>query len=122
MSTVEADVARDALVERLFAASLGMAELLTIHLGDRLGLYAAIEAAGSVTEAELAGRAGIDLRYAREWLEQQGAAGILAVDDPGAAPDARRFSLPPVTLSRSWIATAPGRSPRWGRRSPRSPA
>jgi 2-polyprenyl-3-methyl-5-hydroxy-6-metoxy-1,4-benzoquinol methylase len=95
MSTMEADAARDALVERLFLASIGMAELLTVHLGDRLGLYAAIDAAGAVTEAELSERAGIDPRYAREWLEQQAAAGILAVDDAGAAPDARRFSLPP---------------------------
>ena len=31
------------------------------------------------------GRAGIDERYAREWLEQQAATGILDVDDVGAA-------------------------------------
>jgi len=95
VSTTAAEAARDALVERLFNASLGMAELLTVYLGDKLGLYAAIDAAGSVTEAELAERAGIDLRYAREWLEQQAAAGLLSVDDPDAAPGDRRFSLPP---------------------------
>jgi 2-polyprenyl-3-methyl-5-hydroxy-6-metoxy-1,4-benzoquinol methylase len=95
MSTTEAEKARDALVERLFLASVGMAELLTIHLGDKLGLYAAIDAAGSMTTAGLAERAGIDRRYAREWLEQQAAAGILAVDDTDADPEARRFSLPP---------------------------
>ena len=43
MSTTEAEAARDALVERLFLASVGMAELLTVHLGDSLGLYAAID-------------------------------------------------------------------------------
>lgn len=95
MSTTEAEAARDGLVERLFAASLGMAELLTVHLGDKLGLYATIDAAGSVTTGELAERAGIDPRYAREWLEQQAAAGILTVDDASADPAARRFSLPP---------------------------
>ncbi|MBA3363646.1 MAG: SAM-dependent methyltransferase, partial [Actinobacteria bacterium] len=30
---------RDELVERLFSASLGMAEVLTVYLGDTLGLY-----------------------------------------------------------------------------------
>jgi 2-polyprenyl-3-methyl-5-hydroxy-6-metoxy-1,4-benzoquinol methylase len=95
MSTTEAEAARDALVERLFLASVGMAELLTVHLGDKLGLYAVIDAAGSATAAELAERAGIDGRYAREWLEQQAAAGILAVDDVTADHHTRRFSLPP---------------------------
>ena len=32
-------------------------------------------------------------RYAREWLEQQAVAGLLEVDDAGAAADARRFTL-----------------------------
>jgi len=122
MSTAEADAARDALVERLFAASLGMAELLTIHLGDRLGLYAAIDAAGSVTEAELAGRAGIDLRYAREWLDSKAPPGSSRSTTRAPRPTRGGSRFPPVTPSRSWIATAPGRSPRWGRRSPRSPA
>jgi SAM-dependent methyltransferase len=35
------------------------------------------------------------LRYVREWLEQQAAGGILAVDEVDAAADARRFSIPP---------------------------
>jgi 2-polyprenyl-3-methyl-5-hydroxy-6-metoxy-1,4-benzoquinol methylase len=95
MSTSGAEAARDALVERLFTASLGMGELLTVHLGDKLGLYATIDSAGSVSAAELSTRAGIDRRYAREWLEQQAAAGILAVDDADADHETRRFSLPP---------------------------
>src|SRR5690606_40321198 len=33
-------------------------------------------------------------RYTREWLEQQAVTGILAVADPAAAPDARRYRLP----------------------------
>lgn len=33
---------RDELVERLFAAGLGMAEVLTVYLGDTLGLYRAL--------------------------------------------------------------------------------
>ena len=86
---------RDELVGRLFSAGLGMAEVLTVYLGDTLGLYRAIERAGSMTAPELAKETGIFERYAREWLEQQAAAGILAVDDASARPDARRYLLPP---------------------------
>ena len=46
------------------------------------------------TAPELAAAAGIDARYAREWLEQQAVAGTLTVDDVTAAPDERRFTLP----------------------------
>lgn len=92
---VDVDRQRDALVERLFSAGLGMAEVLTVYLGDILGLYRALERAGSMTAPELAMETGIFERYAREWLEQQAAAGILAVDDVSAQADERRFLLPP---------------------------
>ena len=64
----------------------------------------------------LAGRAGIDERYAREWLEQQAATGILEVDDVDAAPEDRRFSLPEAyaepLLDRTspWSISPVGRS------------
>jgi len=92
MSVTEDD--RDDLVERLFAAGLGMAEVLTVYLGDTLGLYRALRDRGAMTAPELAKEAGILPRYAREWLEQQAAAGIVTVDDPSAAPDERRYELP----------------------------
>ena len=47
-----------------------------------------------MTAAELAGRAGIAERYAREWLEQQAVAGVVEVDDTAKLPDERRFELP----------------------------
>jgi hypothetical protein len=84
----------DALVARIFEASLGMFEVMAIYLGDRLGLYAALRDGGPATAPELASRAGIDARYAREWLEQQAVSGILGVDDVAAAPDERRYALP----------------------------
>ncbi len=84
----------DALVERVFEASVGMFELMAIYLGVRLRLYAALRDGGPATAPELASRAGIDARYAREWLEQQSVAGILEVDDVAAAPDGRRYALP----------------------------
>jgi len=85
---------RDAVVNQLFAQSLGALELQAVYLGDRLGLYRALADGGPATAPELATRAGIASRYAREWLEQQAAAGILDVDDVDAEPDARRFSMP----------------------------
>jgi cyclopropane fatty-acyl-phospholipid synthase-like methyltransferase len=87
--------ARDALVERLFSAGLAMGELMTVYLGDNLGLYRALDRAGSMTAPELAKETGIFERYAREWLEQQAAAGILTVDDVSAGVDERRYVLPP---------------------------
>ena len=47
-----------------------------------------------MTAGELAERAGIDERYAREWLEQQAATDLLDVEDPTASREARRFSPP----------------------------
>ena len=84
----------DALAQRIFGSLLGTMEVFTIYLGDRLGLYAAL-ADGAATSADLAARAGIAERYAREWLEQQAVNGLLEVDDVSAAPDDRRYTLPP---------------------------
>ncbi len=84
---------RDDLAGRLMAAALGALELQAVYLGDRLGLYRSL-AEGPATPAELAERAGIHPRYAREWLEQQAVAAVLDVDDTTAAPDRRRYSLP----------------------------
>lgn len=91
---VDTDGQRDELVERLFSAGLGMAEVLTVYLGDVLGLYRSLQASGATTPAELAGATGILERYAREWMEQQAAAGILTVDDASAEADLRRYQLP----------------------------
>jgi 2-polyprenyl-3-methyl-5-hydroxy-6-metoxy-1,4-benzoquinol methylase len=84
----------DELVGRVFAGTLGMMDVMAVYLGDQLGLYRALRDRGSATPPELAKRAGIDERYAREWLEQQAVTGILEVDDAAKAPDERRFTLP----------------------------
>jgi SAM-dependent methyltransferase len=90
----DVDAARDALAERLFGAALGAYELMTVHLGDRLGLYRALEERGASTSGELAAATGTQERYVREWLEQQAVAGILEVDDASAVPGDRRYGLP----------------------------
>ena len=85
----------DALAERLFGALLGAIDIQNVYLGDRLGLYAALAEGGPTTSKELASRAGIAERYAREWLEQQAVGAIIDCDDASAAADARRYTLPP---------------------------
>jgi ubiquinone/menaquinone biosynthesis C-methylase UbiE len=86
--------ATDALVERLFGATIGALELCSIYLGVELGLYRTLDERGALSAPGLAEAAGIAPRYAHEWLEQQAVAGLVEVDDPGAEPTARRYALP----------------------------
>ncbi len=58
-------------------------------IGDRLGLFKALVEAPA-TSAELAERAHINERYAREWLSEMASAGYLEYD-----PISHRFTLPP---------------------------
>ena len=85
----------EALTARLFRDMAGALELLTVYLGERLGLYQALHAGGPATSAELAARTGTVERYVREWLEHHAASGLLEVDDPAAGPLERRYWLPP---------------------------
>ncbi|BCB77573.1 class I SAM-dependent methyltransferase [Phytohabitans flavus] len=80
------------LAERLVDATTGALELFTIHLGRELDLYTEL-ADGPLTYPELAERAGIAPRYAREWLEQQAVAGLLTASSDEAA-QARRYGIP----------------------------
>src|SRR5215475_2856825 len=87
-----ADEARDLLADRLMDSATQALELFTVHLGIELGLYRALD--GGVREDELATRASIAPRYAREWLEQQVVAGIIDVDNPSDAAPHRLYRLP----------------------------
>ncbi len=105
----------EALAQRLFESLTGGMELLSVELGRRLGLYETLRAHGAATSAALAERSGIDVRYAREWLEQQAAAGFLDVDTETGDAATRSFALPaahaPVLLDAEhpahMMATAP---------------
>jgi 2-polyprenyl-3-methyl-5-hydroxy-6-metoxy-1,4-benzoquinol methylase len=59
-------------------------------IGDRLGLFKDLASSGPSTSAELAGRKGIQERYAREWLGGMTSAGYLEYD-----PATQKFRLPP---------------------------
>jgi 2-polyprenyl-3-methyl-5-hydroxy-6-metoxy-1,4-benzoquinol methylase len=89
-STVGSDTRREALVERLFMATVAAWDVLAVYIGDRLGLYRALVERGPSSPGELAGALGLSERYVREWLEQQATSGVVDVD-----LDSGRYSLPP---------------------------
>ena len=102
-ATANAAERRDALVERLFMDAISAFDLLSVYLGDVLGLYRTLADKGPLTSAELAEAAGIHERYAREWLEQQAASNLLELKPNG---DERRFRLPEGTTRRCSIRRA----------------
>ena len=82
------------LAERLWRSEMAALDLYAVYLGERLGLYRELSSGGPATPADLAERAGIAERYAREWLEHQAVAGFLDVENPGAPDRDRRYALP----------------------------
>ncbi len=91
----DAAARRDALVERLFLATVGAWDVFAVYLGDQLGLYRILAERGPTTSGDLADAAGLNERYVREWLEQQATSDILEVDDACAAIAARTYALAP---------------------------
>src|SRR5919112_676430 len=85
---------REVFAYRLIEDLLASMETLGVWLGLRLGLYGALDRAGSSTAAELASNAAVDPRYAREWLEQQAVAGVLVTTDARRDAEERRYALP----------------------------
>jgi 2-polyprenyl-3-methyl-5-hydroxy-6-metoxy-1,4-benzoquinol methylase len=75
--------------KNVFGAFGGAMTSAMIYLGDRLGLYRELAESGAVSSTELAARTGLAERWLREWLHQQGAAGVLEYRGDG------RFALAP---------------------------
>ena len=75
---------------QLFSKLDGAVTAGMVHLGDQLGLYAVMRAAGSpLSTSELAQRAGLHERWVREWAYNQAAATLVEIDEQ------ERFSLSP---------------------------
>jgi 2-polyprenyl-3-methyl-5-hydroxy-6-metoxy-1,4-benzoquinol methylase len=64
---------------------------MTVAIGDRLGIYTTLAAAGPVTSTQLAERTGLAERHLREWLAAQVASGYVEYDPAG-----RTYFLPPA--------------------------
>ena len=93
--TASTDLGAETLAARLFTSALGTMDLLHVYVGQKLGLYRLMARGDTLTPADLAASAGMHLRYAREWLEQQAVTGILLIDGSADSPDQRRYRLPP---------------------------
>jgi hypothetical protein len=96
------------LTERLFADAITTMETLSMQLGLQLGLYRAL-ADGPADPRQLAERAGIHPRYAREWLESQAVSAILEaavaeLEEHGYAADRRAA----MTTARTRTSRPPG--------------
>jgi 2-polyprenyl-3-methyl-5-hydroxy-6-metoxy-1,4-benzoquinol methylase len=66
---------------RVWGYKQGEMVSLLIHLGDRLGLYRALDGAGTVTPQELSDRTGLHPRWLREWLRGNAAAELVTSED-----------------------------------------
>ena len=84
----------DEFAGNLVGSMLGALDTWAIYMGDKLGLYQAMAAEGTMTQPELVSRTGIHARYAQEWLEQQVTSGIITVDDPAKPTTERVYALP----------------------------
>ncbi len=91
MTTQQAiDIAKvQAFMGKVMADNASAVATVMAGIGDRLGLFKAL-AQGPATSAELAERARINERYAREWLSEMTSTGYLEHD-----PASQRFTLPP---------------------------
>lgn len=90
----------DTFQQQLVDDAAAAVRALTVSLGDRLGLYAALADGTPVTAAELAERAGIQPMYAREWLHAQVSGGYVEAD-----PSGERYRLP---ADRAAVLADPG--------------
>lgn len=80
----------EAFVGKVLGDASGTFATLLASIGDRLGLFKDLADNGPATSMELAARADVNERYAREWLGGMASAGYLEYD-----PASGRFTLPP---------------------------
>src|ERR1700690_152256 len=71
------------IAEHVFGVLSGALVSAMIYLGDRMGLYQALNGAGAVTTEELAQKTGLHERWIREWLYGQAAANLIDYQGEG---------------------------------------
>jgi 2-polyprenyl-3-methyl-5-hydroxy-6-metoxy-1,4-benzoquinol methylase len=67
----------EAMSDRVIGYLSGMTVSAMVYLGDRLGLYKAMQEAGPITSRQLASTSGLHERWVREWLHTQASAGLV---------------------------------------------
>jgi SAM-dependent methyltransferase len=80
----------EAFMGKLIGDYSGAMMTLQCAMGDRLGLFKALADQGPATSAELAARAGVNERYALEWLRAMATAGYIERDRSSDT-----YTLPP---------------------------
>ncbi len=80
----------EAFAERLLQTLNGGALCLMISIGHRTGLFDTMARLAPSTSDEIAGAAGLDERYVREWLGAMVTSGVVTY-----TPTSRRYHLPP---------------------------
>jgi 2-polyprenyl-3-methyl-5-hydroxy-6-metoxy-1,4-benzoquinol methylase len=80
-----------AFLMRVVGDASAVACSTTVAIGDRLGIYTTLAAAGPVTSTQLAERTGLAERHLREWLAAQVTSGYVEYDPAG-----RTYFLPPA--------------------------
>lgn len=80
----------EAFVGKVLGDSSSTMTTMLAILGDRLGLFRAMEGNGATTPDALASKTGLNERYVREWLGGMTTSGYVEYD-----PAAKTFTLPP---------------------------
>lgn len=80
----------EAMAGKVIGDVAGAMSLFMAYLGDRTGVFDALDGAGRVTVAELARKTGLNEKYLHEWLGSVSAAGYVTFH-----PDDETFSLSP---------------------------
>lgn len=83
------EAAVEAFAEKVLVDYAGANAFFMASIGDRLGLFEELDAAGPATSVELAARTGLQERYLREWLGGMAAGGYIDYNPPTA-----RYTLP----------------------------
>ena len=80
----------NAFIDKILGDLGGAFSVPMVRMGDKLGLYKALNEQGPMTPGELAAKTNVAERYAREWLSHQAASGYLEYE-----PATGKFTLPP---------------------------